>query len=410
LTTLFVLYGVAGGLAAAIVTDFFQGILTFIFSFLLLPIVLAAVGGMDGLRETIQNEEMFSLVAPSEIGLFYIVVLAINALFGIVAQPHVMGNCAAGRNEQDGQIGFMMGNFIKRVCTMAWAVTGLAAVAFFASRAEMIEPDEVYGRMARHFLPQLMPGLLGIFIASMLAAVMSSCDSIMIAASALFTENLYRPLFRGGSERHYIWIGRCFSVLAVSGGIFFAYIMPNVVRMLEVLWMITPMMGIAFWIGVIWRRATPAGAWAATLTGFGVLLLTGTQFFIQWLEKFPAAEQLRMIVDFSGGEPAIYLPWQMVFYLSAGLLMGIVVSLLTRPVAHEKLENFYGLLRTPARTGEVLHRPCTLPEGVEPPPRRQLFPGTQIEIPIPSRFAAAGFFGGWVLVVLLIAVFYWYTQ
>ena len=36
-----VLYGMAGGLSAAIVTDFFQGILTIIFSFLLLPFVLS---------------------------------------------------------------------------------------------------------------------------------------------------------------------------------------------------------------------------------------------------------------------------------------------------------------------------------------------------------------------------------
>ena len=40
MTVLFVAYGVAGGLSAAIVTDFIQGILTVVFSFLLLPFVL----------------------------------------------------------------------------------------------------------------------------------------------------------------------------------------------------------------------------------------------------------------------------------------------------------------------------------------------------------------------------------
>ena len=54
----------AGGLGAAIVTDFIQGILTILFSFLLLPFVLGAVGGMTGMRETILampgNEGMFS--------------------------------------------------------------------------------------------------------------------------------------------------------------------------------------------------------------------------------------------------------------------------------------------------------------------------------------------------------------
>ena len=52
MTVLFVVYGLAGGLRAAIVTDFVQGLLTILFSFLLLPIVLNAVGGIAGMRET----------------------------------------------------------------------------------------------------------------------------------------------------------------------------------------------------------------------------------------------------------------------------------------------------------------------------------------------------------------------
>jgi Na+/proline symporter len=51
-TITFIIYGVAGGLGAAIIADFFQGILTVVFSFLLLPYVLSDVGGMSGIRET----------------------------------------------------------------------------------------------------------------------------------------------------------------------------------------------------------------------------------------------------------------------------------------------------------------------------------------------------------------------
>ena len=79
MTTLFVIYGIAGGLSAAIVTDFLQGIMTILFSFLLLPFVLRAVDGISGLRAAI-DAKMFSLVAPDEITAFYIVVIAFNAL------------------------------------------------------------------------------------------------------------------------------------------------------------------------------------------------------------------------------------------------------------------------------------------------------------------------------------------
>ena len=43
ITVLFVIYGVAGGLGGAIMTDFVQGIMTIIFSFMLLPVVLRRI-------------------------------------------------------------------------------------------------------------------------------------------------------------------------------------------------------------------------------------------------------------------------------------------------------------------------------------------------------------------------------
>ena len=45
MTVMFVIYGVAGGLSAAVVTDLIQGLLTIVLSFLILPFALAAVGG-----------------------------------------------------------------------------------------------------------------------------------------------------------------------------------------------------------------------------------------------------------------------------------------------------------------------------------------------------------------------------
>ena len=51
MTVMFVIYGIAGGLSAAIITDFIQGVLTVVFSFVLLPFILSAVGGLQGIHE-----------------------------------------------------------------------------------------------------------------------------------------------------------------------------------------------------------------------------------------------------------------------------------------------------------------------------------------------------------------------
>ena len=264
MTALFVAYGVAGGLSAAIVTDFVQGILTVVFSFVLVPFVMDAVGGFAGLREKITDPHMFSLTAPGDITGFYIAIISINALIGIVTQPHTMGNCAAGRTESDGRFGFTVGCFVKRICTMAWCVTGIAAVGYLMGQKD-VNPDNVYGIMAHDFLPKIMPGMLGVFLASLIASVMSSCDSFMIASSALFTENLYKPLVPDKPAKHYLWVGRIVAMAIVAGGLLSAYLIPSVIKGIEIFWKIAPMLGIAFWLGLFWRRMTTAGAWASAL-------------------------------------------------------------------------------------------------------------------------------------------------
>ena len=401
MTVMFVVYGIAGGLSAAIITDFIQGILTVIFSFLLLPFVLKAVGGLGGLRAEIPNpDEMFSLVAPGEIGLFYVVVISLNGLVGIVTQPHTMGNCAAGRTEMEGRVGWMCGNFIKRICTVAWCLTGLAAVVYLADRKPE-HPDHVFGLVAADFLPKILPGMLGLFLAALLASVMSSCDSFMIASSGLFTKNIYKRLSPGGTEKHYVFVARITSLAIVACGVVFAYWLPGVVKGLEIFWKVSAMMGIAFWLGLFWRRTTVAGAWAGTLAGFAVLLFTSRIAFwdyVVWDFNVRLGDMLpsRMLWE---GE--LSLPWQMILYLSAGLITAVVVSLLTEPVRKEKLDNFYALVRTPVQPGEQVKQPCVLPSDAVVPEKRSIFPNTSLEFLVPSRSSVFGFLAGCGCVVAI---------
>ncbi|MDQ8183668.1 sodium:solute symporter family protein [Pelagicoccus sp. SDUM812005] len=405
MTILFVAYGTAGGLGGAIVTDFVQGIMTIIFSFLLLPFVLNATGGLQGVRETIADPQVFSLVAPSEIGIFYIVAIAVNGLIGIVTQPHILSSCAAGKTEREGQFGFVVGSFTKRFCTVAWCLTGLAGIAYYTG--QQINPDHLYGMLSREFFPQIMPGMLGLFIATLLASVMSSCDSFMISASALFTENIYKPFRPKMSDTHYLWAARIMSVLVVLLGVIYAYSLSDVIEGLEFLWKIGPMMGIAFWLGLFWRRATSAAAWTSTLSALMVWWITSQAFFANWLSQFDFAENVRLVVEGEAG-PAVYLPWQMTLYLSIGFLVGIVTSLCTQRTPSEKLERYYALQRTPVLQEENNDAPpCTLPEGVATLPRKTLFPNSEFELSLPSKRSVIGFAAGWLCVASIVGSLYW---
>jgi Na+/proline symporter len=416
LTIMFVLYGAAGGLSAAIITDYVQGLLTIVLSVMLLPSILAAVGGMSGIRATIDDPRMLSLVAPGKISVFFVVMMAIQALVGIVAQPFVMGVCAAGKTEWEGRVGLVGGNLIKRICTIAWCLTGIAAVAWYIDRgvdlaalspAELQRTaDGVYGEVAFAFLPAVAPGLLGLFLAAILAGVMSSCDSFMISSAGLFTENIYKPVRPEKSNRHYIWVGRVASLVIVAGGVAFAFWVPNVIDALEIWFMIAPMMGIVFWIALFWRRMSVLGAWATTLTGFAAWWLTGQRWLIGWLESMPQAAAWRLIWV-EGDRSEIYLPWQIVFYMAAASIAGVVVSLLTPPVDQARLDRFYTLTRTPVAADEVIDQPCVIPVTTVIPSRAMLWQRNGLEIPCPSRTSVVGFMVIWVLVAAIIGGFVW---
>ncbi len=403
---LFTLYGVTGGLTAAIITDLVQGIMTVVLSFLLLPVALGAVGGLSGLRETIADPQMFALVTAGDITVFYIAVVALNGLVGNSTQPHSMAVSAAGETEMDGRVGFTYGNMLKRFCTVAWTFTGLCAIALYPGMTSAAEIDQTYGLMARDLLPLVAPGLLGIFLASMLAAVMSSCDAWMISGSALFTENIYRPFVAPGrSGAHYVWVGRLGAAVLVILSVGYAIFLDSVITGLETFWKVQAMMGIPFWIGIFWRRATVAGAWASTLVAFFVALVTGNAFAPFFDVNAFAADYLPASMVFDG---AVRLPVQMLAYLTCGLATMIVVSLWTQPVERSRLDRLYRALHTPVdRKEPTPSAPFEVPEGSQPRPGRKIIDHPDFEIRYPSLVSGAGFAVAWVWVVALIAGVFW---
>lgn len=405
ITILFVAYGVAGGLAAAVVTDFVQGLMTILFSFMLLPLALHELGGFRGLHTAVAaafndapvagmntSADMWSLVAPGEIGLFYIIVVTFNGLIGIVAQPGGVPGANSCRTEYDAQFGSVAGNLIKRVCTIAWVLTGMCAFAIFHPEPDPAKIDQSFGLIALRYLPRIAPGLIGIFLAGLLASIMSSCNAQMLMCSGLFTQNLYKTLTGARhADSHYLWVGRVSSALAVAGGVAFAYWFESVIHGLEFFWKISAMMGIAFWAALVWRRGTAAGAWVGTLLAFGVWLFT-SDVTIGGITLWSFDQQITpLLPEFMRWQDRLYLPWQMIFYLTAGLAGYVITSLLTPRPDNRKLDRFYECLRTPAVAREVIDAPFTLPAGMQPSPAHKLINHPEWELYVPSARMAIGF-------------------
>ena len=325
-TALFVLFGVAGGLVATVHTDFIQGIFILVLSFLLIPFGLNAVGGFAGLHDKL-DPAMFSLIAQKELSLFPVTMLIVSGLVGIVAQPHHMAVAGSGKTEMSCRIGWCYGNFIKRLCTIGWALTGLIAAVMFA-QGTIAKRELVFGAMIKELLP---PGLIGLMIAAILATVIASCAAFMVSGSALFTRNLYKKYLRpADDDKHYLLVGRIVSAVLTVGSLLMALYMKSVIDATVHFVTIVAFVGIPMWAGIIWARANAAGAWAS-------ILGSSAMFFLA-----------RRIGWGQGG--------QLLSALLVGFALVIVVSLLTQPEAKERLQRFYALLHTPVGEEANLER------------------------------------------------------
>ena len=81
---------------------------------------------------------------------------------------------------------------------------------------------------------------------------------------------------------HYVWVGRIAALGIVLIGVGFAFWFKKVPDGLMMFFKLQGLMGAAFWLGLFWRRTTVAGAWAATIAAFVVLVASSTGMFNSW--------------------------------------------------------------------------------------------------------------------------------
>jgi Na+/proline symporter len=381
MTVLFILYSFVGGLVAAAWTDLFQGFLIIALSFMLIPLGWSVVGGLDGMKGSLEPFR-FSLATPSGIGPWVIAMLTINGLVGIMAQPHMLAAVGTGRDERTCRMGMLFGNFVKRVCTVGWALVGLIVAAMIAQGAghagALGDPENAFGFACRQLL---FPGALGLMIASILAANMSTCSAFLVDAGALFTEGLYRRrLVPDRPDRHYLWVGRISGLVITMLGVCYAlYLIQSVLYTFLLTETLATFVGIGVLGGIIWPRANRWGALASLLsalaTNFLLYKLTG-----QRLDHWDANVFLAALL--------------------AGVAALVIVSLLTRPEPAESIASFFGRLQTPSDGAR---------NETEAPGRPLLL----VNLLHPRRAAAGkgwrafqedlgGFALGWVMVALLV--------
>lgn len=222
------------------------------------------------------------------------------------------------------------------------------------------DDERAYPVMMRRYLPA---GLLGLVVASFLAAFMSTVDSHVNLASAYLVHDVYRRFVRGDAPpAHYVRVARLVGPAVMLAGMAFAAGSSSVRAMFDVFTTLFGGVGPVYLLRWLWWRINAWSEMSALLTSAAATLA------LQWRPGLAAP--LLPPGLFLDGRPTF--AGALLLVVGASLVVSLGVTLLTPPVARSHLLAFHARVAPPGRWGPV--RRAAPPPASEPARRPLVAP------------------------------------
>lgn len=323
-------YTIAGGLAAVIYTEVVQAFILIGGALILTLIGLDRVGGFSALQASVPAD-FFDMIRPMSDPDFPWTGVFLGApILGIwywCTDQVIVQKTLSARNISQARMGSIFAGYLKILPVFILVLPGLIASVLYPD----VAGDEAFPTLVVRLLP---PGLTGIMVAAMLAAVMSSLSATFNSSSTLITFDFYKRLRPGASERQLVHVGRIATLVMVVLGIlwvpFMKYISSQLFIYLQsVQAYISPPIAAVFLFGVCWSRVNAKGALSSLLTGF---VLGSLRFVLEvWNGLSPLPEGL--LLNFVQINFLHYAA--IMFVICSAVLVG--VSLATEPQSRKQL-------------------------------------------------------------------------
>lgn len=356
------IYVTFGGQTSVIMTDLLQGVLLLIAGFFLLIVGVLYMSDYGGFWNAFGGSYRHALTEfnrPADfsaVGIFWQDGIANTAAFYFVNQGLIMRFLAV-RSERDGRKA-MLFLVIVLMPLAAIAVSGAGWIARAMQTVGIIsvpDGDKVFVVVSQILCTK---GVFGLVIAALIAALMSTADTLINAVAAIWVNDIWRPYLRPNQpDRHYLTVARWISAIAAVVGIALVPVFMQFKSIFDAhgtfTAAITPPLVVALLMGVLWRRFTSAAAFA-TLVG-GTLLIALSMLFPEIIAPFAHGSE-------PGGTGAkAYKYMRAAFGVFACFSLGMVVTLFTRPKSREEL---FGLVIGTRK--EAIERYKGKPENTKP--------------------------------------------
>lgn len=215
-------YTIAGGLEAVIWTDLIQGIALIVGAFICLPILVRQLpGGFGQIFEIANANHKFSLGDMNwdfRVKGFWVMLITGPFMWLQIMctdQSMVQRYCAP-KSRAEAKKSLIMGVVMSFPMWLYFFFIGTALFVFYQVFPEKLAVQlEAPEQILPHFILTEVPaGLSGFVIMGLIAAAMSTLDSLINATAATVTTDFYRRIFtRNKEEKHYLAAGRWFSVM-----------------------------------------------------------------------------------------------------------------------------------------------------------------------------------------------------
>jgi sodium/proline symporter len=278
-----VVYIFSGGFLAVAWSDFFQGSLMFV-GLLLLPVVAYfSLSGDASIIEGLRNIDPALLNIWGSGGLTLMNFVAVLGLLsigiGFMGSPQVYVRFIAIKNEAEIEKGKWVALFYTLLTDSAAVMIGILGRYMLTQAGD--NPEMILGNAAENVLAlvlgQVMPTLIiGVYIAAVLSAVMSTVDSLLVVASSAVTRDFYQQILHPNiDERKLMGLSKkvtlTLAILALGVALAVSVLSPT----RTVFWfVIFGWSGIAatfcpvIILSIFWKGFTEKGAIASMVTGF----------------------------------------------------------------------------------------------------------------------------------------------
>jgi len=271
------IYTIAGGLAAVIYTDAAQAVLLLIGSVILTILALSQVGGWDAVLAVTPAEHL-SLIRPLDdpnmpwLGLVTGVFLL--GFYYWATNQAITQRVLTAKNLNHGRWGVLFAGFLKLSILFIMVFPGLIARILYP---DLPNQDLAYPTLVFNLLPI---GVLGLVLAGLIAAIMSTIDSTLNSASSLVTMDFVHKLRPEMNNKQLMSIGRLVTFIFMLLAVLWAPQIANFNSLFNYLqqilaYAVSPVVAI-FILGLFWRRANANGAFIALVSG-GII---GLIFFL----------------------------------------------------------------------------------------------------------------------------------